>query len=354
MGTNKKPKISVCIPTYGRAEVLPKVIGSVLAQTFKDFEIFISDDASPDNTEEIVKEFSDTRIRYHRNKKNLGVRDNWNFTVKNANGEYVFKLDDDDYIHPCFLEKTISLLKKHHNIGSVYTGFYYAKNYNGEWIEEVVDNTFLKGEYMKGIDYVRGYLLNISIPRFHPSSVVFRYSVARDACFFDKATNDLMFSLALATKADVGYVPEPLFYYVQHTHERASYNKSNSSLLDFEPARFIEDFYQIDFVKNNADLIEIKGDAIKKGKIARSILHIFMCRKGLKLRNYFAAVLSLITRDKKLLMSPLFLAGLLTISVMPQKIAVKLSYMYKSRQIFASLAKIIFKKRGKHPHGDRS
>lgn len=354
MSTNKKPKVSVCIPTYGRAEVLPKVIGSVLAQTFKDFEIFISDDASPDNTGEIVKKFSDTRIRYHRNEINLGVRDNWNFTVKNANGEYVFKLDDDDYIHPCFLEKTIALLEKYHNIGSVYTGFYYAKDYDGGWIEEVIDNTFLSSEYISGIDYVRGYLLNITIPRFHPSSVVFRYSLAGDICFFEKAANDLMFSLALATIADVGYIPEPLFYYVQHDRERASYNRRNSRLLDFEPGRFIEDFYQMDFVKNNADLMEIKDNAIKKGKITRSILHLFMCRKGLNLRNYFAAVLSLIARDKKLLMSPIFLAGLLTISVMPRQIAVKLSYMYKSRQIFASLAKIIFKKKEKLPYGNRS
>ncbi len=354
MNINNKPKVSVCIPTYGRAGVLSKVIGSVLAQTFRDFEVFISDDASPDNTGEIVKKFSDTRIRYHRNEINLGVRDNWNFIVKNAKGEYIFKLDDDDYIHPLFLEKTISLLEKYHNIGSVYTGFYYASNYDGEWIEEVVDNAFPNTEYIDGIDYVRGYLLNADIPRFHPSSAVFRYSTARDAGFFDKAVNDLMFSLTLAAKADVGYIPEPLFYYVQHRRERASYNTGNPGLINFEPTRLIEDFFRIDFVSDNDELMKIKDVALRKARITRSIMHVFMCKKGLSLRSYMTAVASLIERDKKLLTSPIFLAGLLAISVIPQKLAEKLSYMYKSKQIFTSLAKTIFRTKGKHPHGLRT
>ena len=193
MNNLKRPKVSVCIPTYGRAHILPKVINSVLSQTYKNFEVFISDDSSPDSTEDVVRSFSDERIRYHRNNRNLGVRDNWNFTIKNAHGEYVLKLDDDDYIHPAFLEKTVSLLEKYPNVGSVYTGFYYAKNYNGDWIEKVVDVALFKEEYIKGIDYVRGYLLYVSIPRLHPSSVIFRYNLAKEVSFFDKAPNDLMF-----------------------------------------------------------------------------------------------------------------------------------------------------------------
>lgn len=337
------PKVSVCIPTYGRAHILPKVIGSVLSQTFEDFEIFVSDDASPDNTGEIVMGLSDPRIRYHRNNKNLGVRDNWNFAVKNARGKYVFKLDDDDYIHPYFLEKTISLLEKRHNIGSVYTGFYYAKDYNGGWIEKVVDEAVPEEGCIKGVDYIKGYLLHLSIPKLHPSSVVFRYSVAEEAGFFDKAPNDLMFSLVLAAKADVGYVPEPLFFYVQHTDERASYNKNSKNLTRFEPTRLIDEFFEIDFIRNNTALMEIKECAVKKGRISRSILHLFMCRKGLSFGNYLNEALTLVRRDKKLLLSPLFLIALFATSFMPKKLSEKFSYMYKSRRIFTRVAKIIFK-----------
>src|SRR5512137_1629961 len=98
MLNTEKPKVSICIPTYGRAQVLKHVIKSVLDQTYPDFEVFISDDASPDNTAEVVKSFNDKRIRYHRHEVNLGVRKNWSYVIENARGEYVFKLDDDDYI----------------------------------------------------------------------------------------------------------------------------------------------------------------------------------------------------------------------------------------------------------------
>lgn len=339
---DKKPKVSVCLPTYGRAKVLPMVIRSVLSQTYEDFEVFISDDASPDNTGEVVNSFKDPRIRYHRNKRNLGVRENWNFAVKGARGEYVLKLDDDDYIHPAFIAKTVSVLEAHPGIGSVYTGFYYAKGYSGEWTERVVDDTLCKTGYIKGVEYIKNYFLLTSIPRFHPSAAVFRYAVAEEAGFFDKAPNDLMFSLALAAKADVGYVPDPLFYYVQHSGEKASYNKNSKSPIEFEPTRLIEDFFDIDFIRNNAALMEIKQAALKKGRITRAILHLFMCRKGFAFGNYLDAAAGLIRKDWRLLLSPLFLAGLIVSFVTPGSFAGKLTYMYKSRRILAGLFKIIF------------
>lgn len=339
----KETKLSVCIPTYGRAHVLPKVIGSVLSQTFKDFEVFISDDASPDNTEEVVKGFDDPRIRYHKNKSNLGVRENWNFIIKNAKGEYVFKLDDDDYIHSTFLEKTVSLLEKYPNVGSVYSGFYYAKDYDGRYIEKVIDKALFKSDYIKGIDYVMANLLHTSVPGLHPSSAVFRYSLAEEIGFYDKVKNDLMFSLALASKADVGYVHEPLFYYVQHTNAKASYAKGKDSLYNFEPTKMIKDFFTIDFIKGNAELMKVKDRAIKRERVVRSLLHLAMCRKNFKFKDYLGIALNLVKRDKRLLLSPLFVLSLNGSVLVPKKLMERLNYMYKSKQIFARLAGL-FKK----------
>lgn len=342
---DKKPKVSVCLPTYGRAKLLPMVIRSVLSQTYEDFEIFVSDDASPDNTAEVVSSFKDPRIRYHRNKKNLGVRENWNLAVKDARGHYVLKLDDDDYIHPDFLAKTVAVLEEHQGIGSVYTGFYYAKGYAGEWIERVVDAALGKTGYLRGVEYIKNYFLHTSIPRFHPSAAVFRYATAEEAGFFDKAANDLMFSLALAARADVGYIPEPLFYYVQHDGEKASYNKNNTSLIEFEPTRLIEDFFDIDFIKSNAELMKIKHTALKKGRITRSILHLFMCRKEFAFGSYLDAAAGLIRKDRKLLLSPLFVAALLVSFLMTRSLAEKLTYIYKSRRILTWFFKILFAKK---------
>lgn len=69
------PKISVLFPTYNtKEEYLREAIESVLAQTFSDFEFIIVDDCSPDaNVEKVVKSYTDPRIRFYRNERNLGI-----------------------------------------------------------------------------------------------------------------------------------------------------------------------------------------------------------------------------------------------------------------------------------------
>ena len=67
------PKFSIIISTYNRAEILKQALDSVCSQTFKDFEIIVSDDASGDNTKQIVYGFNDVRINYLCNKNNSGL-----------------------------------------------------------------------------------------------------------------------------------------------------------------------------------------------------------------------------------------------------------------------------------------
>ena len=341
-----KPEVSVCIPTFNRAYILRNVIQSVLSQTYMRFELIVSDDASSDDTETVVKNINDSRIRYHRNEVNLGLSNNWNIVVRNANGKYVFKLDDDDYIAPTFLEKIVYLFKKYPNIGSAYTGFYYARGYSGDWIEKVVDKTMFKGDYIRGIDYVRSYLLRTSIPGFHPSSVVFRYDLAKEIGFYEKAKNDLMFSLALASKADVGYVPEPLFYYVQHEKARATYitERGGSDFRVFEPTKLIKDFFSIDFIRTIPDLMEIEDIVLRRERIARSVMYLFMSRKSFRLRDYFRLSVYLIKKDRKLLMVPLFVSSLIVCFLVPRRLVENVSYMYKSNPVFLKIFGMIFRR----------
>jgi|SRR3989344_2866054 len=102
----KNPKISVITLTYNRAVLLPRAVKSVLNQTFSDFELIIVNNASTDNTEEVVRNFRDRRIVYKRNIENkpLGGK---NMGLDAAQGKYVVFLDDDDEFLPGALE-TIS------------------------------------------------------------------------------------------------------------------------------------------------------------------------------------------------------------------------------------------------------
>ena len=82
-------KVSVCIPTYNRANLLPYAVNSVLNQTYNDFELIITDDGSKDNTAEVVSQWNDSRIRYIRHLQNIGKSNNMRSGFDAATGEYL-------------------------------------------------------------------------------------------------------------------------------------------------------------------------------------------------------------------------------------------------------------------------
>ena len=104
MKTDKKPFFSVVLPTLNRADYLAWAIQSVLNQTFEDFELIVSDNSSTDNTEAVVKSFSDKRIRCVKTEKTLPMYESWEFALGCAKGDYVTFLGDDDAHSAIYLE----------------------------------------------------------------------------------------------------------------------------------------------------------------------------------------------------------------------------------------------------------
>src|SRR5258708_6443684 len=109
------PKVTVCLPTYNRAHYLREAIESVLSQTFQDFELLICDNASTDETSEVVKSFRDARIRYVRHSRNINMPKNWVYAVNESTGQYCGILSDDDRWDPLFLERLITPLDENEN-----------------------------------------------------------------------------------------------------------------------------------------------------------------------------------------------------------------------------------------------
>lgn len=108
------PKISVIIPAYNRADLLPRTIGSVLSQTFSDFELIIVDDGSTDNTKEVVEDFiaKDSRIRYYWQENSGGAAKPKNTALEYCTGKYIAYLDHDDEWFPTKLEKQYDFFEK--------------------------------------------------------------------------------------------------------------------------------------------------------------------------------------------------------------------------------------------------
>ncbi|MCX6030226.1 MAG: glycosyltransferase family 2 protein [Chloroflexi bacterium] len=108
-----KPLVTVIIPTYNRADLLCEAVQSVLDQTYQDFAILISDNASSDNTAEAVACFGDPRIHYHRRPANVGMKENFRLAIAQAETEFVATLPDDDLYLPEHLQSGLDALASH-------------------------------------------------------------------------------------------------------------------------------------------------------------------------------------------------------------------------------------------------
>lgn len=104
--------VSIILPTYKRAHVLPWAIRSVLAQTYQNWELVVVSDNSPDQTEEVVKSFDDPRIRYYRNDPNLKLPRTLNRGFSLARGEYLTWTSDDNMLAPEALARMVEVLQE--------------------------------------------------------------------------------------------------------------------------------------------------------------------------------------------------------------------------------------------------
>lgn len=111
-------KYSFVLPAY-KARYLKEAIESILNQTYKNFELIIVNDASPENVGPIVSSYDDERIQYYVNHENLGSKDlvaQWNHSISFAKGEYLILASDDDIYMPQYLEKMDILVNKYPNV----------------------------------------------------------------------------------------------------------------------------------------------------------------------------------------------------------------------------------------------
>jgi Glycosyl transferase family 2 len=119
--TASGPLVTIAIPTFNRASWLKDCILSALSQTYHHFEILVSDNASTDETQQVLREFSDRRLRIVRQQTNIGLLPNWNACLAGAKGDYVIFVSDDDRIAPWLLERCIDLVERDRQISIVIT-----------------------------------------------------------------------------------------------------------------------------------------------------------------------------------------------------------------------------------------
>jgi hypothetical protein len=116
-------RVTVGVPTFNRSGMLREAIESVLAQTFTSFRLIVSDNASQDDTPEVVRSYDDERIHYVRSAENIGPSGNFRRLLELAETEFLVILPDDDILYPDHLAAAVEVLDRLPNVGLVHTSF---------------------------------------------------------------------------------------------------------------------------------------------------------------------------------------------------------------------------------------
>lgn len=200
------PKISVVMPVYNAEKYLREAMDSILAQTLGDFEFIIIDDGSTDASAEIVRSYSDARIRFYQNERNMGVAATLNRGLDLATGEYIARMDADDISLPERFAKQAAYLDAHPECAALGCDMELFGAQIGTFA-----HAHTAGQLK--VDLLFASALG------HPTVMMRSTVVGREGLHYDEAYNgieDYELWVRVAEKYDLGNLPEILLRYRMH------------------------------------------------------------------------------------------------------------------------------------------
>jgi glycosyltransferase involved in cell wall biosynthesis len=204
--------VTVCIPTRNRAPLVARAIQSVLAQRFEDLVVLVSDNASEDDTEAVVRAVDDPRLRYVRHRANIGPGPNFNACLEAAESEFVSVLCDDDVLHPDFLAAGVEALRNSPMAGFAYSTWRRRRD-DGTVENRIIDQTGLPSTtVLPGHAFVERAIRQTSVA--HTSGVLMRRAAIPAGGFDlrDSYAMDVGLLLRMAASWDVVFLPQPLVH----------------------------------------------------------------------------------------------------------------------------------------------
>ncbi len=220
------PKVSIVLPNYNYARYLDERIQSLLNQTYKDFELIILDDASTDNSIEVIEKYTaDPRVKTKYFSENSGLPyQRWNDGADMAEGEYLLIAGADDSCHPTLLEKLVDKLDNHPSLGLVYSQSWeinsegkHLRLAKKRWTDSLNKERWQKDFIDSGKNEIEYLLFACTIP--NASAVLMRRQVFIEAEKFNakmRLAADWMLWLKMLMISDIAFIAEPLNYFRQH------------------------------------------------------------------------------------------------------------------------------------------
>lgn len=237
--TSKLPLISVIVPIYNVEKYLSQCIESIVAQNYKNLEIFLVDDGSPDQCGSICDSFAekDSRIKVVH-KTNGGLSDARNFALEQATGDYITFVDSDDYLSKDYVNNLFSLVSKY-SCQIAITNFYMFRE--GDRIEKVNNDTeivFSRDEGTKNLMYQK-YFDNNATAKLYAKALFQKIRYPKGLLYEDVPTTYKLFLLA----DKIAYANKQDYYYllrndsIEGSHfSVAKYNSVVAIIEDLEKA----------------------------------------------------------------------------------------------------------------------
>lgn len=209
------PHIVTIIPTYRRPKLLRRAIRSVLAQTYPHFEVRVYDNASSDETAEVVAELAalDSRVKYHCHAENIGMVANFNYGLERVDTPYFSVLSDDDVLLPNFYETTLPAFDKYPDI-AFSAGCVIEMTESGH-VRNVPSSLWARSGYFAPPE---GALLMTGGKHLTITGIIFHRSVIDKFGVFssDLAISDLHYELKIASTAPFFSTTEPCAIFISH------------------------------------------------------------------------------------------------------------------------------------------
>lgn len=115
------PLVCICVPTYNAASTVRETLESILAQTYSNLVVHVSDNASTDDTLKVIESIADSRVTIHRHVENIGGEGNFNRCIQLAEGKYTAIFHADDIYEPEMVARQVAFLEAHPEAGAVFT-----------------------------------------------------------------------------------------------------------------------------------------------------------------------------------------------------------------------------------------
>ena len=271
---NSVPLITIIIPTYKRPKLLRRAITSALNQNYPSFQVQVYDNASGDETREVVEEFmkKDPRLKYHCHSKNIGMIGNYEFALNEVKTPYFSLLSDDDVVFPWFLEEAMKGFQSFPDIAFSAASTIIMSE-NGEVIRVPLD-LWSKEGYFSSIEGLTAMISKYPIP----TCILFRKEIVEEIPIDrDNAlTWDCDFLLQIAARHSIFISKRPCGIFLHH--ESSYSNAQGFEKWKYSLSRIGKRLNCIEQVSSDAKhlLLRLIGDDLKacnRAFIHHSLFH---------------------------------------------------------------------------------